>query len=725
MPRLAPRMFPLPALLIAQVPTPPAGGDAWDTYVASLRIGPAAFPKWRVIGPRNLLADVWDAPSLRPSRAASELTIHVPIKEATKALSLRLGWNRQEGWALLDPEGAIVDSGQQAPTAERLLSTMKERGWVSRADQRAAFLREHPEHGSAWEDELREAMREAVLLGSGLRIQILKQRPQLSETELAGLVAARVAALPESQVPWKRIVDALRALRNLPDSQRVAPLARFFWPIYYGGGQAHPPLVQELSAWRGQVETALGRNPVDPELWDAVDAMIQAGALTDPDEALSHLEPAPGSPWPIPAITAAYIDRAEARNDGAGLLERAERGLVEGASKEGAFRTWAPVKLRALLLLNRDAEAKDWIREARAQVSGIWPKDPAPALAPIPEDQKERIRSMKVAFATSPERAEPPALPLQLVDLGSDPRRWEALKVHPAFDAWSPHELVFTTASPEQGKRLREQWPEARWVLLRGPQVLDQGPSLPSPEALHDRVLAQDIPHITRLEGFLRTHPDHLQAQEQLRRRLDARMPHPRLELRLVRLCEALGEAPVLRTTFLPQLPLWETAARRALPEAEARLRRWPEEPWAWEAWFDWARVHPVPASPTALLSTLAIWKSRRNGGEGPLPLAVVRLVSWKLEQSGRWLELEAWTRAHWEDGWAKALPRLARPWPESEAEEMRLRWRGELAESLLIPRLAALDHLGHRAEAAALRWEVQGYGPLTRKRAATPTTGP
>ncbi len=695
MPRPASAFFLATSALVAQAPAP--AEDAWEAMVEARRRASMGDPTWRIYLTPTWLEAFRNAALLRPHRASGDL-LPAPLEgEALQSLRRRLGWSLEVGWALVDPQGRMVRSGTEPPDPGQVLTVMRDLGWRPRMEVRAAFLREHPDHGDAWEDELREACREALFMTLPIRMRLYQRVPPLSPEAREQAVTAEAAREPGAERLWARI-------------------AALLWSLDMAGSARLPPIAAELSAWRERVFEALAGDPANPELWAALEPFIEARWVEDLETRLMGLAAAPGTPWPVRDLGAALDLDLVYRSDAAGRLARAERGLTEGPSREAALRTWAPIKLRALLALQRDEAALAWIREARAQAPAIWTGRALRALESALEEEPDRLQAVKRTLASSPEPPETAPLPLRFLALEAEARRVDALRVHPTLDPWAPGELQFAAATPAQRARYRERWPEAGWLLLRGEEVLDQGAGLPSPEALRDRLLAQGVPPPLQLEHFLKAHPDHTQAREELRDRLSARMPHPRLELRLVQICEALGEAPILRSPFQPQRPLWEGAARRALAAAEARLTRWPEEAWAWAAWMDWASVHPAAPSPLQVYASLPLWKSRRKGGEGPLPLEVVGVVAAGLERQARWKELEAWARLQWEGGWARALARLERTQPEPELEAARQSGREQLTKALLRPWLTSLGQLGRTAEASALRQELRGYEAFLRE---------
>ena len=172
--------------------------------------------------------------------------------------------------------------------------------------------------------------------------------------------------------------------------------------------------------------------------------------------------------------------------------------------------------------------------------------------------------------------------------------------------------------------------------MLEGERVLDSGTDLLPPLALADRIRAHRKPRMEALEAFLLAHPDHQEAQEARQALLRRRMPNPRLELKLME--EAQRTQRPFRggpsgAPWAPLKALWEAPALRVLPQVEAHLRHWPESAKAWEAWLDWASVHPRRPSPVALLQSLAVWKSRFQWSPGPLPMTVCNLVCRRLTE--------------------------------------------------------------------------------------------
>jgi hypothetical protein len=219
------------------------------------------------------------------------------------------------------------------------------------------------------------------------------------------------------------------------------------------------------------------------------------------------------------------------------------------------------------------------------------------------------------------------------------------------------------------------------------------------------------------------------QAQRRYAEALRARMPHPRLELKLAKACEALGEVlgpdpdPKRDPPWRPQVELWIPAAKRQLPKVEAMLRCWPESGLGvgWRAWMGWSAFLPSPPDPTALAESLPLWKTRRRGGEGPLPLRAVGEVSAALARDRRWSALTRWCSFHWSGGWSRAVGRTRRAVADASADAARLALRKELAEALARPYLQSLEMQGRKVERRALLMQIGALDPAFARELGAP----
>ena len=428
--------------------------------------------------------------------------------------------------------------------------------------------------------------------------------------------------------------------------------------------------------------------------WDTAAAIVGSG---DPEALLASLEPLPRQPWPPRACADALLAVFKAREDWVSL-EKVSRDALERAKAPGVaaflpsetqaevLEAWVPLQVLALLKQGKRQEAMGVVGEARHLAGQAWPElskairsqhpveeSVPPSRPSLGGDPKQQRLEWEALLQLPPlgERHPPiPPAPLRLVLLGHPDweKDWQRLRSAPALDEWEVGvELVWGSLDPkeERGLRGREGWAEgSRWVLMRGELVLDFGTGWLNPASLADRLRVYGEPYLVQLERFLKRHPDHREARLARQKALRARMPNLRLEARLLTDARTTlasfdpgdpnspGSAPVWK----PLEALWVPAARRVVPDLEAKLALWPEDVQLWEGWCDWTSVQPRPMSPSTLLGSLPVWKTRLRGGAGPLPDEVGVAVARRLSIQGRWEALADWGLTFWQGGLHEAF---------------------------------------------------------------------
>lgn len=711
--------FLLPALLLTAGPRalPAQTPDAWEDLVAGLRaesLRPS--PPWSFVqvegrSRRSLVTEI-----LLAARAPRDLVYQAAPEEALKALGRRSGAEPPPEWALVDPSGEVRLQGRGEPDPKAVLEAMEAGGWRPRWERRGAFLREHPEQGDAVLDGVREAGQRFFWM----RILVEAKRQKGSAISMSWRPGeppdpevAKALATPFGDAQVVRpCVDMVERFIRLPEGDPERGRSwNELWGLAMGGAQSSPSVLEALRLLMRGVESDLRRDPARQAYWRVWQGLARLVPEADAETLVAGLEPAPGTPWPAPGAVEAILERLEPEK----ALARVEAELSGPGDRMARLKAWGPAKLDALLALKRYEEAKQWILEARRLDGGVLGGYPLSFRLDDQDPHEAELQAaLDQAMPVSP--AAETRGPARLIVFG-EPGAADlaSLARHAEFDAWGREEFSLETADGRTERTLRAQLSlpsTVRWVLLgRGGAPLGQGAEAPEAPKVATLLRGEAPPLLEQLEAFLRTHPDHRQAMERRVELLAERMPHPRLELKLAQACAALGEAPILRTeSFTPQLPLWEAAARRALPQAEARLSRWPESPDAWMAWMDWQSVQPRPESPLARLRSLAVWKSTEHGGPGPLPLEVAAAVAQRLEQARRWADLAEWGLHQWEGGWRQALgwgrkpPADERPSEREEREKVR-----KAFATLATATLRGLQLSGRRAEARMVQEELKG----------------
>ncbi|HET8714490.1 MAG TPA: hypothetical protein VFM16_01610, partial [Holophagaceae bacterium] len=496
-----------------------------------------------------------------------------------------------------------------------------------------------------------------------------------------------------------------------------------------GGARGSLLMRDLLQRLRRGVEAALRQDPGSRQLWWTWSNLSDLAPGGDAEHLVEDLDPLPRTPWP-PIDAADPLGRALAKAERwpelealaarayAQGLDPALSPYLSGRNRLVLVQNWGFWRVLALVRMERRDEASGVIKELRAQCGQVWPDFGGRwlpnSLAYYLGEDDPLLLGLRAARdeppPPDPPKAAPP-LPLRLILLGHPAweKAWIRYASLSAFDAWGPEELDWKPLQPAEEAALRSQmaWgSESRWALMRGPEVLASGSSLPPPAALADQLRAEGIPYLERLTIYLRDHPDRLDAREARLEELRGRMPNERLEALLLQDAHLSlhpfdpGKGRPLQGTgdWIPRKELWGPAAPKAMVELEARLRRWPERQDLWQAWFDWNAVRIAPASPVVLAQNLPIWKTRFDGGAGPLPEGVLTTGIQACMASGRLETLAEWCRYFWEGGVRDHLARKA----SGRGGEQAMAYTYALA----------LQSLGRIPELRALREDVQTFDP-------------
>lgn len=622
-------------------------------------------------------------------RMGGELGIWGFPPGAEEALKEQKAWGPEPRWVLVGPRGEVLSSGLRIPSKVELRTAMESTGWRSRWDLRAEFLRKNPDHGDAWADEVRE---QARAVGRGF----------LQEAQIRSRLSGEKIKLPESDTltfsekedarVWGAVDRALEGLMRVEGWSEWPKLGISTWALRLGGAKGSGLLRARLENLRREVRKVLPNSPSSESLWMAWETAAAIAGSGEAEALLASLEPLPRQPWPPRACADTLLAVFKARDDWGSLekvsgdaLSRAKASgvaaFLPSETKAEVLEAWVPLQVLALLKQGKRQEAMGIMREARHAAGQAWPElsnairsqnpveESVPSsLPPSGGDPKQQRVEWEALLQLPKLRESPPPVPpapLRVVLLGHPvwEKDWQRLRSAPALDDWEPgQELGWEglELKEERDLRGREGWSEdSRWVLLRGDQVLDFGTDGLTPDALADRLRAFGEPYLVQLERFLKRHPDHREARLARQQALRARMPNLRLEARL------LADARTTLASFEPGDPtsdwkpleaLWAPAARRVVPDLEAKLGLWPEDVQLWEAWCDWSSVQPRPPSPSTLLGSLSVWKTRLRGGAGPLPDEVGVAVARRLSSQGRWEALAEWGLTFWKDGLHEAF---------------------------------------------------------------------
>ena len=726
--------------LLAQVP------DAWEMLLLRQRFQPSRQGAYQFISRAQEFEGAWSNDlALIKLRASGELSFLQLDEAQSKALWSRQRWAAGENhWAILGPTFEIVALGTSQPTAESLLQTLRDAGWKPQSERREAFLREHPDNGGAWQDLFTETLKVAMRAGDDEAIPFEKE----GETKT-----------PDAGKDQARFGDLDRALRGLLE---VDGWEQYFWfqmGLEEGAkGFTQSALLQPMTAkMRRGVEDSLKARPGDGRLWSAWAEL--AGPRDSPEALLASLEPAPRQPWP-PLEAAEPLALAYRRNkDWVGLARIAEAAMAQAlqplviqASGDDSERflighrsfvvsAWGPYRVEALLHLGRRQDALNVLEECRALSGQSW-RRVQQAFGKISlggdlektfreNDQRTFLEVIKQpALKDAPPPAAPPPLRLALQGKPDWKEAFIKLQRDPVFDVWKPgRDLVWDPLSETEARffRGRGEGGGARWVLLRGSELISSGSELPMPALLSDLLRDQGLPYLAELDAFIKAHPDHAEAREQRVSEVSARPQTPGLEKRLLADFTRTRAAAIFPKDWKPDAELWAEAAKKMLPQIEADARRWPTTNGPLYSWVTWAALLPSHPKPGSLLRSLAIWKNTSAELNpfltGPLDIFMISRISEFLQSHKDWEGLSNWCKAVWELGWREVLPRYLKPPPGlKEAPVPMMRWFMDVPfRRILQPWAEALRKLGRTDELRQLALELDLLQPGLAKRLDPP----
>lgn len=190
--------FPFFALLATLC----AAQDPWADAQTALGIRARANGRWVVAtAPERMDPYAPMAQRLVTSRGCM---MELLPSEAGEALRARWGLPGEAPvWALVSPEGRLTDQGKGLLTPDSLLSLLKAQGYVPPWEQVEAFLRDHPDHGDARLEALRQALNLAHAAIPLLR-KTQAQGPERARAEREALEPVRAALAPILDLPaWQ------------------------------------------------------------------------------------------------------------------------------------------------------------------------------------------------------------------------------------------------------------------------------------------------------------------------------------------------------------------------------------------------------------------------------------------------------------------------------------------------------------------------------------------
>ncbi len=620
------------------------------------------------------------------------------------------------GWALFAPDGRRLAEGSGTPEPARIREEMAKAGWTWIRDDLKAHLARRPEDGQAWVElaiDLTRQVQQGWVSGTDQNIPMVPERRKAFLAELEAAMAG-LAKVPELEQAW------LQAPR-----QSLVFVTLFLGMSEFRKDPQVKPLLDRIAA--PFMELAR-RDPENGRIWDfffSLRVPDETTTFRESFELMEQLGGVPGRPWPplrsqSDVLTGLLQDREV-------TLQRAEQWLAANLAPDlarrlgrghvlDALKVWGDLRFVALVHLGRAEEARRSLEDLRSMAGSQWPQvaeafrghvflkpgesGEEPLLTAV---QQQAVHTL-LNQPPLPDRPFLPLQPLRLAMVGpADPLVWGKLQADPLMDPWDPSELSWKPLTKAESERLAGH---RGWVLLKGEERLASGGGLPTAAAL-DVVLRQHgRPRLEAMDAYLKAHPERLDARRERVSQLSVRMPHPRLEPRLVEDLEALAAS--FNVPPISDASAWKPTAKRVCERLGERIRHWPFHDEAWQAYVDWSALAPGATRLGTLLEGLDAWpRLRGNLLPGSLPTAVSLAVARKLGAAGRWEELRGWGDALWRKGlqaWLRHSASIPLSDKGSSAFDRNL---GDVRQ-LLSWHGKALRQLGKTTEGETLRQELE-----------------
>ncbi len=657
------------------------------------------------------------------------------------------GWKDASHWLLIGPDGGILDEGADLPKGDLLLGRLQAAGIPSTWDALEAFLRRHPDHGTALQHRLELATRLAWGRFENLWDQGKVSVPRVSDGWLFPVTVA--ASSKDSNLPgdWcQEVEDTLSRLNQLPDPWRLEDLERYRPWLNFFGNTFTFGMRSELNRLNVAILEAWKRNPHSGRDFKDFRQISVGGlgafwmAANQPSGALPvlpQMTPSPGRFWPhsnfLMALPWPTPDGSNAQAI-LSFLDRLPNQETESSLWQDPWSEWlrlrahvAFIRVMALTTQERWQEAalelqecrrmmgKDW-QSFAAQLSGHIFRERAPDPSGKPEDPArtrppevflEVLRLPPVANQPSPA---PPA-PLRFLIWGQPAwsASWEALRASAPFAPWSAAELVLEAPRASDTARLTQAgFPVRGWAVFQGDATLvARGEGAPEVTRLAMQLRSVAPSRIHLLDAFLLKHPDHLDARRDRSALVKARLPQAALESRL----QEDAALTLMPLDFGPGAPWitdlegWRTQAKKVVPELEAIMQRWPDQDDLWRAWISWSAFLPKPPSVVNYLAGLPVFGSRSAWLWG-LPEQVHRSVATEFRAGHRFDLMADW----FEGAWSRVASR------EMSADTSELTERERAIQEGYREALTALGRKADRVEVDRVWAAIQGRTKQTQR---------
>jgi hypothetical protein len=668
--------------------------DAWTTFLDSWRQRPHP-PATLLISKEQLNSEYRSSDEQLLRLICSwDLALEAHEGPVLEAIREAREWRPGPHWLLLARDGRILDEGGSLPTGDFLRGRLLAAGIQPTWDALDAFLRLHPDNGTALVHRMNIAMLMTRRRFAALQAQGKAEMPRLATGGIFPSISPlKVMDSEAAQAAMAEMEDTLERLVQLPDPWRLSDqmMLDFWIEMYCSSGpmelrrtlrtlgdalmevwRQNPQAGQfSLEALKERGETlALGT------LWQACQ---RASGAPESVPELPNLTAAPGRIWPHADLVMSVTTRRGDPRQAASLLAFLE-GLPQKTPQpplwEGTWSNWVSYRAlvagwRAICLANleRWPEAVSALQEGRRWAGKTWTesaedlrnrftrseappsggKGEATPRPVAPEAFLEVLRLPPLEEVPAP-AALPP---LRLLVWGKPEwaGRWEAIRSTAPLAPWSAGELRREAPSSADTARLaRAGFPERGWAVFRGDaEILAQGEDAPDPVQLALRLQASAPSRIHLLDAFIAKHTDHLDARRDRFTLVKARMPQATLEARLMedaaKVHLPLDFGPT--APWIAHLEGWRFQARKVVAELDEALHRWPDNGALWRAWISWSAFLPKPPSVVEYASGLPVF-GLRESWRARLPAVVHRAVAREFSASRRFEAMLDWFGGAW-----------------------------------------------------------------------------